>query len=57
LSGSLPEAFFARPAEIVAPALIGCLLVKRQPAGAPLWGVIGRKDIIFLEERGLREGF
>jgi len=36
----LPQAFFARPAEQVAPDLIGCLLVKRQPAGALLWGVI-----------------
>ncbi|MFM7267659.1 MAG: DNA-3-methyladenine glycosylase [Cyanobium sp.] len=40
LSGALPEAFFARPAEIVAPALIGCLLVKRQATGNLLWGVI-----------------
>ena len=37
---SLPLAFFARPAEIVAPALIGCLLVKRQADGELLWGVI-----------------
>ncbi len=36
----LPTAFFARPAEVVGPELIGCLLVKRQPDGAPLWGVI-----------------
>jgi DNA-3-methyladenine glycosylase len=32
--------FFARPAEEVAPELIGCLLVKRQPSGELLWGVI-----------------
>ena len=37
---SLPKAFFARPAEQVAPELIGCLLVKRQPSGELLWGVI-----------------
>ena len=37
---SLPQSFFARPAEQVAPDLIGCLLVKRQPSGALLWGVI-----------------
>jgi len=29
----LPPAFFACPAEVVAPQLIGCLLVKRQPIG------------------------
>ena len=26
---ALPQSFFARPAEVVAPDLIGCLLVKR----------------------------
>ena len=36
----LPQSFFARPAEEVAPELIGCLLVKRQPSGELLWGVI-----------------
>ena len=29
----LRQSFFARPAEVVAPDLIGCLLVKRQPLG------------------------
>jgi DNA-3-methyladenine glycosylase len=38
-SHHLPQSFFARPAEQVAPELIGCLLVKRQ-AGELLWGVI-----------------
>jgi len=37
---ALPRSFFARPAEVVAPELIGCLLVKRQPNGELLWGVI-----------------
>jgi DNA-3-methyladenine glycosylase len=37
---ALPRRFFARPAEQVAPELIGCLLVKRQPGGDLLWGVI-----------------
>ena len=37
---ALPRRFFARPAERVAPELIGCLLVKRQPVGDLLWGVI-----------------
>jgi len=36
----LPKAFFARPAEQVAPELIGCLLVKRQADGELLWGVM-----------------
>ena len=39
-SQHLPHAFFARPAEQVAPELIGCLLVKRQRPGELLWGVI-----------------
>ena len=39
-SQHLPRSFFARPAEMVAPELIGCLLVKRQPGGELLWGVI-----------------
>jgi DNA-3-methyladenine glycosylase len=38
--GVLPQSFFARPAEVVAPELIGCLLVKRQPKGELLWGLI-----------------
>jgi DNA-3-methyladenine glycosylase len=37
---ALPQSFFARPAEVVAPDLVGCLLVKRQRAGELLWGVI-----------------
>ena len=37
---ALPQAFFARPAQAVAPDLIGCLLVKRQQDGSLLWGVI-----------------
>ncbi len=36
----LPRTFFCRPAEEVAPELIGCLLVKRQEGGELLWGVI-----------------
>ena len=40
LSQSLSYAFFCRPAEVVAPDLIGCLLVKRQADGELLWGVI-----------------
>ena len=37
---ALPQAFFSRPAELVAPYLIGCLLVKRQEDGSLLWGVV-----------------
>ena len=40
LPARLPQRFFARPAEVVAPELIGCLLVKRQADGELLWGVI-----------------
>ena len=40
LSQHLTQSFFARPAEVVAPDLICCLLVKRQPSGELLWGVI-----------------
>ena len=36
----IPAPFFARPAEVVGPELIGCLLVKRQEDGSLLWGVI-----------------
>jgi len=32
--------FFCRPAEVVGPDLIGCLLVKRQTLSELLWGVI-----------------
>ena len=37
---ALPHAFFWRPAEVVGPELIGCLLMKRQDNGSLLWGVI-----------------
>ena len=37
---ALPHPFFCRPAELVAPELIGCRLVKRQADGGLLWGVI-----------------
>jgi len=36
----LLQSFFARPAEQVAPELIGCLLVKCQADGVLLWGVV-----------------
>jgi len=34
LPNHLPQPFFSRPAEQVAPELIGCLLVKLQKGGA-----------------------
>jgi DNA-3-methyladenine glycosylase len=37
---SLPASFYARPAEVVAPELVGCLLVKRQDDGGLLWGMV-----------------
>jgi len=37
---ALPHAFFCRPAEVVAPELVGCRLVKSQNDGSLLWGVI-----------------
>ena len=39
-SSNLLCSYFARPAELVAPDLIGCRLVKRQDDGSLLWGVI-----------------
>ena len=40
LPAPLSPSFFARPAEVVAPELIGCLLVKHQEGGELLWGVL-----------------
>lgn len=37
---ALPRRFFSRPADVVAPELVGCLLVRSQPSGDLLWGVI-----------------
>ncbi len=37
---ALTQSFFCRPAEVVGPELIGCLLVKRQLSGELFWGVI-----------------
>ena len=50
LRPALPAHFFARPAELVAPELIGCLLVKRQADGALLWGVIVETEAYSQEE-------
>ena len=47
---ALSPSFFARPAEVVAPELIGCLLVKRQADGELLWGVIVETEAYSQEE-------
>jgi len=47
---ALPQSFFARPAELLAPELIGCLLVKRQPNGELLWGVVVETEADSQEE-------
>jgi len=46
----LPQSFFCRPAEVVAPELIGCLLVKRQADGELLWGVVVEMEAYSQEE-------
>jgi len=45
-----PQSFFARPAEVVAPELIGCLLVKRQANGELLLGVLVETEAYSQEE-------
>jgi len=47
---ALPQSFFARPAEVVAPELIGCLLLKRQVNGELLWGVLVGTEAYSQEE-------
>ncbi|MDP6195848.1 MAG: DNA-3-methyladenine glycosylase [Prochlorococcaceae cyanobacterium ETNP18_MAG_17] len=47
---ALPHAFFCRPAEVVAPELIGCMLVKRQANDGLLWGVIVETEAYSQEE-------
>ena len=47
---ALKPDFFARTAQVVAPDLIGCLLVKRQPSGELLWGVIVETEAYSQEE-------
>ena len=47
---SLPLVFFARPAQIVGPELVGCRLVQRQGDGSLLWGVIVETEAYSQEE-------
>jgi DNA-3-methyladenine glycosylase len=37
---ALGTSFFSRPAEVVAPELVGCLLVRQPSEGEPLWGMV-----------------
>ncbi len=48
----LPNSFFFRPAEIVAPDLIGCKLVRRQANNQLLWGVIVETEAYSQDEPG-----
>jgi len=50
LPDPLPQSFFTRPAELVAPELICCLLVKHQEGGELLWGVIVETEAYSQEE-------
>jgi len=45
-----PPILFRRSAEQVAPELIGCLLLKRQPSGELLWGVLVETEAYSQEE-------
>ena len=45
-----PPILLRPPAEQVAPELIGCLLVRRQPSGELLWGVIVETEAYSQEE-------
>ena len=49
LSNSL-QFFFARPAELVAPDLIGCLLVSRHASGELVQAVIVETEVYSKEE-------
>jgi len=45
-----PPILLRPPAELVAPQLIGCLPVKRQPTGELLWGVVVETEAYSQEE-------
>ena len=46
----LSKKFFSRPAELVAPDLIGCLLIKRESSRKLIWGVIVETEAYSQEE-------
>jgi hypothetical protein len=50
----VPQSFFCRPAEVVAPELTACLLVKRHEGGEPLWGVIVETEAYSQDEPATR---
>ena len=47
---ALSSSFFERPEEVVGPDLIGCRLVKRQPDGSLLWGVVVETETYFCQQ-------
>jgi len=51
---ALSPSFFARPAEVVAPELIGCLLVKRQADGEVKWSCMDELEDL---QRGGNRGY
>ncbi len=48
----LAKSFFCRPAEVVAPELVGCLIFKRQQDDKVLWGVIVETEAYSQIEEG-----
>ena len=53
---ALSSSFFARPAEVVGPELIGCRLVKRQPDGSCcVVGMIGPLKFGIMVKVGILE--
>lgn len=49
---ALPQAFFERAAEQVAPELVGCLLVRRRADGSHTWGVVVETEAYDQSEPG-----
>ena len=48
----MAKSFFCRPAEVVAPELVGCLIFKRQQDDKVLWGVIVETEAYSQIEEG-----
>ncbi len=46
----IPTSFFRRPAELVAPDLIGCIFVKQLPNKEMVWGIIVETEAYSEEE-------
>ena len=47
---AVPLNFFCRPAEVVAPELIGCRLVKRLTDGSLFWGVLVETEVYSVDD-------